>query len=344
MKCLSKPRKDTADISHTGVHSAGGMRSRGLFEISSALCGSREIKVVGRVSVGLKYTTLSQEEFSLSLLDFGTGGMSLFEKFEKGEVDVGWINPAAPLTMAARGSGPFDHPIPVATVATFPSWDRLVFAISKNIGIESLAEVKEKQYPLKVSVFARKDALGQMYKDWATIFAIEEVLKFYGFSLKDIEKWGGSVQVVHAPRDKRRLEAIDRQTIDAVFDEGIQAWGSAALAKGMKFIDLDEGAIERMKQFGFRRGLVRKSSILGLDQDVVSLDFSGWPMFVHPDMSETLAYEVCASIEARRESIPVDQEEPLDIGQLCRDSEACPLDVPLHPGAVRFYRERGYLS
>jgi TRAP-type uncharacterized transport system substrate-binding protein len=321
------------------------MRSKGLFEISSALCGSRAIKVVGRASAGLRYKALSEEELSLNLLDFGTGGMSWFEKFEKGEVDVGWINPAAPLTMAAKGIGPFNHPIPVATIATFPSWDRMVFAISKNIGVESLAELKEKQYPLKVSVFAgRGDAPGKMYKDWATIFAIEEVLKFHGFSLKDIEKWGGSVQVVSAPRDHRRLEAIDKLTIDAVFDEGIQAWGPAALAKGMKFVDLDEGAIERMKQFGFRRGLVRKSSILGLDQDVVSLDFSGWPIFVHPDMSEIVAYQLCVAIEARRGSIPVDQEEALEMGQLCRDSEACPLDVPLHPGAERFYRDRGYLS
>jgi TRAP-type uncharacterized transport system substrate-binding protein len=28
---------------------------------------------------------------------------------------------------------------------------------------------------------------------------------------------------------------------------------------------------------------------------------------------------------------------------LCRATEKCPLPVPLHPGAVKYYRKKGYL-
>jgi TRAP-type uncharacterized transport system substrate-binding protein len=42
--------------------------------------------------------------------------------------------------------------------------------------------------------------------------------------------------------------------------------------------------------------------------------------------------------------MPTDNYKPLDIAQLCANDEESPYDVPLHPGAIRFYRERGYLK
>ena len=32
------------------------------------------------------------------------------------------------------------------------------------------------------------------------------------------------------------------------------------------------------------------------------------------------------------------------MAQLCRNDDEAPYDVPLHPGAKRFYRDRGYLK
>ena len=34
---------------------------------------------------------------------------------------------------------------------------------------------------------------------------------------------------------------------------------------------------------------------------------------------------------------------PLPLADMCRDSPQTPLDVPFHPAAERFWRERGYL-
>ena len=42
--------------------------------------------------------------------------------------------------------------------------------------------------------------------------------------------------------------------------------------------------------------------------------------------------------------IPWEEGTYTGLGQLGRDTEATPLDVPLHPGAERWYREQGYLS
>ena len=40
---------------------------------------------------------------------------------------------------------------------------------------------------------------------------------------------------------------------------------------------------------------------------------------------------------------PTDNFKPMDLVQLCTPDEETPRGAPLHPGAERFYRERGYL-
>ena len=54
--------------------------------------------------------------------------------------------------------------------------------------------------------------------------------------------------------------------------------------------------------------------------------------------------EIIEAIEKRQDLIPTDNYKPLDMAQLCANDEETPYDVPLHPGASRFYREKSYLK
>ncbi len=78
--------------------------------------------------------------------------------------------------------------------------------------------------------------------------------------------------------------------------------------------------------------------------DVQTVDFSGWPMVVHKDMPPDVAYAICEAIAAKRSVLPTDNFKPLRVAQLCADDAEAPRGIPLHPGAGRFYRERGYLK
>jgi TRAP-type uncharacterized transport system substrate-binding protein len=66
-------------------------------------------------------------------------------------------------------------------------------------------------------------------------------------------------------------------------------------------------------------------------------------MVVHAEMEDAVAYALCEAIEARKHVIPTDNYRPLDMTQICSGDEETPIVAPLHPGAERFYRERGYL-
>src|SRR5947199_198208 len=79
-------------------------------------------------------------------------------------------------------------------------------------------------------------------------------------------------------------------------------------------------------------------------RDVNTVDFSGWPMIVHADMPDEVAYALCQAIEARKDLIPTDNYKPVRVAQLCADDEEAPRGIPFHPGAERFYRQKGYLK
>ena len=81
----------------------------------------------------------------------------------------------------------------------------------------------------------------------------------------------------------------------------------------------------------------------GLKEDIRTVDFSGWPVITHKWLSDDMAYSLCESIYRRRRDIPVDAPR-LNIRQVCRDTDAGPLGIPLHPGAQKFYEDMGFLQ
>ena len=102
--------------------------------------------------------------------------------------------------------------------------------------------------------------------------------------------------------------------------------------------------LKNLAVMGYRTAMMSKLGFHGMSEDVSTLDFSGWPMIVRADMPDDVAYALCEAIEKRKDAIPTDNYKPLDIAQLCANDDEAPYDVPLHPGAKRFYRERGYLK
>jgi TRAP-type uncharacterized transport system substrate-binding protein len=252
-----------------------------------------------------------------------------------GEADLSFFNPSAFLAMACRGVGTFPEPLPLRTIATFPSWDRMGFAVSAKTGLDSLSAIRDRRYPLRISVRALETD--------TTRFVVSEVLKTLGFSLQDIESWGGSVHRAASPADTSRLAGIKDGSIDAVFDEGINAWTRVAMSHGMRFLPVEPETARHMEGLGWRVPVIPKGWCDGVDRDVPAIDFSGWPLYTREDLPEEIAYRVCQSLDAARARVPFDSPGPVELADLCTDSDAAPLGAPLHPGAERYYREHGAL-
>ena len=334
-------------------YNAGTQRAKGLLEMASALYDtslSHETVRPGRRQIDSRVgtrVTLSLDAVPGRMADavsvsFRAGGFrSALEAVARGEVSLQWINPSAALTMAVAGTGPFTEPLPLRPIAVFPSWDVMGFAVHESTGITSLAEIAEKRPALSLST---RTTVEPPFDEDTTMFTVDAVLSAAGFSLADIRAWGGSIQPVSRPSDAARMDGIGSGAVNAVFDEGIKSWSGHALEHGFRFLPVDGAVRDRLVGMGFRPVTMSAAQIPGLPQDVPTLDFSGWPMVVHADMPEDVAYALCEAIALRADAIPTDNDRPVDMAQLAGDGLEAPLDVPLHPGAERFYREHGFLK
>ena len=334
-------------------YNAAIQRAKGFLELASALYDTSLSQRTRRAAEGVLQTDSRLGYYlKLSLLPRGKQGECISLSFAadsfrelkllaEGKVSVAWINPSASVTLAFRGTGPLSGRIPLRTIAVFPSWDVVGFAVHKSTGITSLTQIKEERFPLRLSTGPTSER--DMIESPVT-FVVSAALKAAGFTIADIRKWGGKIQAVSRPSHPDRRASIENGTVNAVFDEGIKSWGQSVLDQGFHYLAIDGAVMKRLKAMGYRPGVLPKSHFKGLAGDVPTIDFSGWPMVVRADMPSDVAYALCEAIELRRKSMPTDNFKPLNIADLCANDEEAPYDVPLHPGARRFYRERGYLK
>jgi TRAP-type uncharacterized transport system substrate-binding protein len=243
------------------------------------------------------------------------------------------------VTMAYRGKGFYKEKLALRALASFPSWDRIAFAVSKDLKVRSLYEIAERKMALKVST--RSSGVNN-----STYYAVSTILSLYGLSFGRIKRWGGKVEECPQPSSPRRGESIAERKVDAIFDEGIKrvdGWLAQALENGYEVLHLEPQIIRQLENLGFKGAIIPKARFRKLAGDVRTVDFSGWPLITHRWLDDATAYSVCEAIEARRKVIPVDDDRPLDMRQLCRSTGAAPVGIPFHPGATRYYKDKGYL-
>jgi hypothetical protein len=253
------------------------------------------------------------------------------------EVDLAMINPAAVLSVAMRGKGIFKAPMPVRAVAVIPSPDQFVFAVRPETGLSFLEDIARRKPKLRILMRGALDhTLHHMFDDAAAAA---------GFSRDDIASWGGEVRKAGTVpwTNTETFKSLIRGDVDALFDEAANYWVPQALDAGIKILPLVEATVVSLEAMGYRRAVLPKSTFPKLPRDVLTLDFSGWTVFVHAEADDDLVTQICASLDARKARIPWEEPGDLPVERMAREAPDTPQTVPLHPAAERFWRGRGYI-
>jgi TRAP-type uncharacterized transport system substrate-binding protein len=310
-------------------------RSRLVLEIASEMVGGTaftevpdyfQAKAVLRPAKGGKPVTL-----------FGSSTVEGIRAVVDREVDLAIINPSCVLSAAAMGKGEFTVPQPVKAIAVIPSRDQFVFAVRAETGLETFEDIVRKKPKLKVTMRGMQDhTLHRMFDDIAGAA---------GFSRGDLEAWGGGITKNGALpwRGRGTFEKLIAGEIDAVFDEAASFWVNDALDCGIRILPLAEATVQKVEAMGYRRAILPKSDFPKLPADVLTLDYSGWTVFVHAAADDTLVTQICTALDARKMNIPWEGAGPLPVERMAREALDTPQTVPLHPAAERYWKSKGYL-
>jgi len=314
------------------------MRTKMALEVAAELYTQRMFSMGNVATISIQPSS-REEQFPGVIMGINgdmMGGMKAPVEVAKRRVDVAFINPSAIVTMAYRGRGFYKERLPLRALGAFPSWDKMAFAVAKELKLKSLFEIRERKLPLRVST--RPSGI-----DNTTYYSVTQILSFYGFSFAKIKQWGGTVQETPRPTSPERLSGIKTGKINAIFDEGLHNWLDEALEHGFEVLPIEPKILKQLSSLGYQPSVIPSTKFKPLKTDIDTIDFSGWPLITHAGFSNDLAYAICEAIDVRQGIIPIDDEDPLDMNKIARGTEAAPLGIPLHPGAKRYYREKGYL-
>jgi NMT1-like family len=313
---------------------AATIRSRLMLEVAAELVTRRDFDP--------KQARVSFREQGSPTWDMAVfGSDSVFAALEvaAGETDFAIVNPATVLARYLRGMPPFSEPAPMRAIATIPSYDQLGVAVRTRVwGSASLLELIAGRRPLTISLRGARP-------DHSLHVVVNDVMRALGASLDAIRSWGGEIIYQDGiPHQEPRLQSIRSREIDVIIDEGIYNWVDIANEAGYEFSSIPDPALTLLESWGYRRSTIAGADYRSLDEDVTTLDFSGFMVYTREDVADDLVTAFCESLEARKDRIPWQGGPALPLERMVTDERDAPVPIPLHPAAERYWRSLGYLA
>ncbi|HEU5323335.1 MAG TPA: TAXI family TRAP transporter solute-binding subunit, partial [Methylomirabilota bacterium] len=208
----------------------------------------------------------------------------------------------------------------------------LVAIASKKLNVTSLREIRDRKLPVR-TYSQPVGTLGE--------FAMRQLLRDYGIGYADIKGWGGSTThvnyniIVDAFKDGRAdlLVAVVTPKHPSVVELTTFA--------DVKFLPLEPERVKSLGALGYKPATMPADTFKSQPQPVVTV---GFPTVVitNKDLPEPVAYTVTKTLLDNKDALvrghaglaefdPKTAWQPEEVG------------LPLHPGAERAYREKGWM-
>jgi uncharacterized protein len=222
------------------------------------------------------------------------------------------------------GKGPYKN---LRLIAKIEDPFYYLVAVKKESGIKSFDEIKKKQYPIRIV-----GSDGNM----------TAILKYCGISADDIKTWGGKLGVSIDDALKGDFDIVAGFLASPSLNPESSYWTTLSQKFDLYFLELPEELLKMIAQQNVDAEFVEAHQKLlkGINRKIKTLGRSGETIFARDDAPEQAAYDLAKAIDenhgALKWFIRVYTYDPKTVWRN--------FDVPLHPGAERYYREVGYMK
>ena len=209
----------------------------------------------------------------------------------------------------------------------------LVAVAQKKLGVNSVRDIREKRVPVKIYT-QPVGSLGE--------FAGRQLLRSMGVSYADVKSWGGSTThvgynvIVDAFKDGRADVLI------AVITPKHPSVSEIANDGNVVFLGLDPETIKALTPLGYVPATMPANTFKSQAEPVSTVGFPT-VLITNKEMAEPLAYELTKTVLDNKEALvrghagladfdPKTAWQPEKVG------------IPLHPGAEKAFREKGFMK
>ncbi len=210
----------------------------------------------------------------------------------------------------------------------------LAIIASKKLPVASLADVKEKKVPLKLDTL-QVGSLGE--------FGARQLLAAYGLKYDDVKAWGGKVTHTTYKIMVDKIRDGQSDMIIAVVNPGHPSITEIATFADVKFLPVSEKVLDDLGKLGYEKSTMPPNTFKGQEQAIPYAAITT-VLIARDDLGTDAAYTTAKTLADNREALgnanaalklfkPEDAWRPAKVGW-----------IPLHSGAERFYKEKGWMK
>lgn len=245
----------------------------------------------------------------------------------KAPIDFG-VTESSMLRWAYRGELLYarDGPYPdLRLIARIEDPTYLLVAVKPELGIHSLAEIRERKLPVRIITDFQPSAM--------------PVLTYYGLDKASLESWGGALIGPGNITADTPFDVIVSSLASPANNPESAFWTTLTVTHKLNFLDLPDDLISKLvKEADMVRVTAPWGILRGVDRPIATAGRSGESVFTRADMPDEIAYQLARAIDRSRGQLKwYARPYALDPLTVC-DGHG----VPLHPGAARYYKAMNY--
>jgi len=202
-------------------------------------------------------------------------------------------------------------------------------AVKADSGITNLSEIVEKKLPVKMVV---RMGIGGDFTP--------AVMQYYGITDEKIKSFGGTFATGYNRNNDTDVFVGFGSLVNA---PEYNVWYQASQKYDLKFLELAPDLREKLKkEFFVQDGTIPLNALRGVDRRIPTVIRNGTLIYGKATMPDDFAYTMAKAIDEHQELLGM-ANSSMNWAYNWRTVWKA-LDIPLPPGAAKYYKEVGYMK